>query len=198
MDDNHQAPVKLVPLNWLNILTARRVANNIFPKHGAAAEVSLCYTGSLMPRWLWLKANREAIGKLNDYIAMKDHKPVGITGLYTLTDRPKEAWVDWYGVDEKFRGHGLGKAIMQATMDMARKYGYETLRLWTTGNDPVTAMANYLYQKLCFTSQKTDHTYRGYPVLIYSFALNGGQPSLYRGNIRRILTGADFNKVDAP
>jgi GNAT superfamily N-acetyltransferase len=191
MDDNHQASVKLVPLNWLNLWAARCLARNIFPKN--AAEVSDCHTASLKPRWLWPKADREAISKLNCYIAMKDHKPVGITGLYTLTSRPKEAWVCWYGVDQKFRGRGLGKAIMQATMDMARKYGYETLRLWTT---PALAAANNLYQKLCFTSQETDHTYSGYPVLIYSFALNGGQPSLYRGNVRQVLTGTDFNKVE--
>ena len=85
---------------------------------------------------------------------------------------------------------------MQATMDMARKYGYETLRLWTTGNRPESAIANKLFQKLGFTSQKTDHTYRGYPVLIYSFALNGGQPSLYRGNMHQALADTDFNKVE--
>ena len=50
MDDNHQAPVKLVPLNWLNILTARHLAKHIFPK--IAAEVFVCYTASLMPHWL--------------------------------------------------------------------------------------------------------------------------------------------------
>ena len=101
MDDNHESPVKLVPLNWLNILTARHLAKHIFPT--IAAEVFVCYTGSLMPRWLWPKANREAIGKVNYYIAIKDHKSVGITGLYTFTERPKEAWVGWYGVDEKFQ-----------------------------------------------------------------------------------------------
>jgi GNAT superfamily N-acetyltransferase len=194
MEDNHQALIELVPLNWRNILTTWRLAKNIFGKR--ALEMSVYYTASLTPHWLWPKANREAIAGVKGYIAMKDHIPVGITGLYTFTNGPKEAWLDWYGVDEKFRGRGVGKAILQATIDMARKNGYETLRLWTTENRPESAIANKLFQKLGFTSQKTDHTYSGYPVLIYSFALNGGQPSLYQGNVRRCLAVDDyFNKV---
>ena len=194
MDDNHQAPIELVPVNWRNILTVWRLAKNIFGKR--ALELSVYYTASLTPQWLWPKDNREAIAGVKDYIAMKDHIPVGITGLYTFRDQPKEAWLDWYGLDEKLRGRGVGKAILQATIDMARKNGYETLRLWTTENRPESAIANKLFQKLAFTSQKTDHTYSGYPVLIYSFALNGGQPSLYQGNVRRCLAVEDHsNKV---
>jgi RimJ/RimL family protein N-acetyltransferase len=186
MDDNHQSSVELVPLNWLNLWAAWRLARNIFPKN--VTEVFVSYIGALAPRWFWPKASREAIGKLNYYIAMKDRKPVGITGLYTFRDQPKEAWVGWYGVGEKFRGRGLGKATLQTTMDMARKSGYETLRLWTT---PALAAANDLYQKLCFISQETDLTRRGRPILIYSFALSGGQPTLVQGNVRQYLTGGD-------
>ena len=190
MEDNHQAPIELVPVNWRNILTVWRLAKNIWGKR--ARVMSVDFTASLTPHRLWLKAYRETYDKVNYYIAMKDRKPVGITGLYTLTTRPKEAWLAWYGVDKEFRGRGVGKAILQASIDMARKNGHETLRLWTTGNRPESAIANKLFQKLGFASQKTDYTYDGYPVLIYSFALNGGQPSLYRGDMRQALVGSAF------
>ncbi|MEI7787664.1 MAG: GNAT family N-acetyltransferase [Chlorobiaceae bacterium] len=183
--------INLTPLNWFNILTAWSVAKKIFKKE--AMDILICYSGSLLPRWLWPKINRDTISDLNYFIAMKDNQPVGITGLYTTHNQPEEVWLAWFGLNEKLRGRGLGKEIMVATIDMARKHGYQSLRLWTTANEEPFIVANYLYQKLGFIAQETDLKSYGFPVLIYSLGLSGITPPLYKADMTTTIGGTDSN-----
>jgi len=183
--------INLTPLNWFNILTAWRVAKNIFKKE--ARDILICYSGSLLPRWIWPKTNRDTISKLSYFIAIKDKQPIGITGLYTIHNQSEEVWVDWFGLDTKLRSRGLGKEIMVATINMARKNGYKYLRLWTTTNDQQSIAANYLYQKLGFIAQETALKSYGFPVLIYSLGLIGITPLPYEADITTTIAGAYSN-----
>jgi GNAT superfamily N-acetyltransferase len=191
---NHShTPIRLVPLSWLNVWAAWRVAKGVFAHH--PTSILSCFVASLLPRALWPADIHVTMDKVNYYVATKEGKVAGFTGLYTLIDQPGEIWVGWYGLDEKMRGHGIGKEILRSTVDMARMDGYETLRLWTTGKSCLTAAARSLYDELGFVSETTGVEYYGYPVLIYNFALKGGQPSPYRGSMRKALAGADLKKV---
>jgi RimJ/RimL family protein N-acetyltransferase len=87
------------------------------------------------------------------------------------------------------RGHGHGRALLEATMALARGDGYGTLRLWTTDH-PRFAAAKRLYEACDFVPQASDAHYQGHPVLIYSRALNGGLPAPFDGNIAKALAGA--------
>ena len=185
--------INLVPLGWLSVWPAWRVARGIFAYQ--AGSIWSSFVSSLLPRALW-SANRQAtIEKANCYLATKAGELVGVTGLYTLVGQPTEIWVGWYGVDAKIRGQGIGREILHLTIDLARKDGYETLRLWTTDNPDLTSAANRLYKELGFVPEATDLTYHDHPVLICSRALNGGRPSPCRASMPKALVGADFRKV---
>jgi GNAT superfamily N-acetyltransferase len=191
---NHGPPsIKMVPLGWLNIWPTWWVAKGIFPLHARIILTDLVV--SLLPRALWSAAKRATLAKVNYYVATKDGQVAGLTSLYTLIDQPKEIWVGWFGVGAKRRGQGIGEEILRAAMDTARKEGYEILRLWTTDNPNLTAVANRLYKALSFMPETTGLAYYGHPVLIYSLALQGGQPSACCARMPQALVGADFRKI---
>jgi len=142
-----------------------------------------------LPRALWPPSLRAGIGEVRYFVATTASGVVGLTGIYTLTDEAGDAWLGWYGVDERMRGRGYGRALLETTTALARDAGYRTLRLWTTDH-PNFAVASRLYEICDFVPQAIEVDYLGRPVLIYSRALNGGSPSPFEGSIAKAMAGA--------
>jgi GNAT superfamily N-acetyltransferase len=183
---------ELIPLDWYNLARAQRLGTRIFPREASAIFRSL--VGSLLPRRLQPLCCDKAIADATYNVAILSghkHRAAGLTGLYTLRDRPSEAWLGWYGVDACWRGCGLGRAILAATIDQARSQGYRTLRLWTIAGSTRTAAAIRLYRTTGFTSQSTGYVYHGYPVEIYSLALTANDSLRNAGTIPAVLAGAN-------
>ena len=69
------------------------------------------------------------------FVALLDGKAVGTYGLHmndNLDARPDlYPWFVNLWVDEKFRKHGVCRAIMESVPAQMRKLGLETLYLWT-------------------------------------------------------------------
>ncbi len=84
-----------------------------------------------------------------EYFLVKDsNKCVGLTGLYNSRNQNiDEVWCGWYGVVPDERGRGLGRAILDWTIDRARVLGYKKFRLWTTTDDSEKKAQN-LYEKV--------------------------------------------------
>lgn len=185
--------IALAPLRWSNVWPAWWISARIF--RAQPGRILRCFTAALLPRALWPPGLRGRIGDIRYYLAADAHRIVGVTGLYTLIGEPREAWLGWYGVDEKLRGRGLGRALLRATVAPVSGDGYATLRLWTTDDPRFTAAANRLYEACGFVREAIGVKYYGHPVLIYSRALQNGAPSSFHGKIPDALVGADLRKI---
>jgi len=179
--------VGLIPLKWTNLLPAFRVAKRIFKRD--AMVVFQSYAVSLLPRVLLPREARRSLNRMSYFLAFKDNRRIGVTGFYVTKDAPREAWLGWFGIDNEMRSRGLGKDLLMATIDLARKEGFNNLRLWSTDNPNLTVVARKLFRMTGMNEEKTSYTYWGYPVLIYSISLKVGGPAPYLGSMKNAFFG---------
>lgn len=72
--------------------------------------------------------------------------------LYRIATGLK-AWIEDVVVDESARGHGVGEALSQAAIDVARGHGATAVSLTSR---PSRAAANRLYQRIGFSPRDTN------------------------------------------
>ena len=79
----------------------------------------------------------------------------GTTGLYMYKKDEKEAvWLCWFCVDPEYRGQGIGKNLLEFSIEKAKESGKAFLRLYTS-DDPSEAAAQGLYEKYGLAVVKT-------------------------------------------
>lgn len=66
-----------------------------------------------------------------DYLVYHQDTPVGIIGLYEKPEYPDDVWLTWFGVDPKYRNHGIGSQMLLKIIEIAKKYNKKNLRLNT-------------------------------------------------------------------
>ncbi len=92
-----------------------------------------------------------SITSLRYWVAIMDACVVGLVGLYEeQEDDIDSIWLGWYCVDERYRGHRLGKRLLDFAIDEAVHHQKTTLKLYTTEHD-VYAIARDMYLKRGFT-----------------------------------------------
>ncbi|MCD4847410.1 MAG: GNAT family N-acetyltransferase [Candidatus Aegiribacteria sp.] len=87
----------------------------------------------------------------NFWVAIdEDNNVVGTTGIYTyIKDENEAIWLAWFCVDPEQRGKGIGKKLIEYSINMAREYKKKYFRLYTS-SDPNEAAAQNLYDKYGF------------------------------------------------
>ncbi len=90
-------------------------------------------------------------------ILAKDKAGLEIIGTLSIafykTPSGHHAWVEDVIVDKQFRGKGLGKALMNKALDLARERKAYSVNLTSM---PERLAANKLYQKMGFKKNKTN------------------------------------------
>ncbi len=90
-------------------------------------------------------------------ILAKDKAGLEIIGTLSIafykTPSGHHAWVEDVIVDKQFRGKGLGKALMNKALDLARERKVYSVNLTSM---PARLAANQLYQKMGFKKNKTN------------------------------------------
>ena len=85
-----------------------------------------------------------------------DGEVCGTTGLYMYKKDEHEAvWLAWFCVDPGRRGQGIGKKLIEFSIDKARERGKDFLRLYTSDH-PSEAEAQGLYEKFGLTVFKKE------------------------------------------
>ena len=92
----------------------------------------------------------EAGGRI--FLAEADGRPVGMMMLEPFGNGVAEPFK--FGVLEAYRNHGIGKALMEATIDAARAMGVRTLVL--TSHHSLKA-ALHIYESYGFRYEEHDH-----------------------------------------
>lgn len=105
------------------------------------------------------------------YLAIKDGKYVGITGLYYYDIDRESAWIAWFGIIDEYRNKGMGRELLENTIELALSKGFKYIRLYTDYIDNHDAIK--LYEKCGFTGEKYTLENLPYDCRIYSKSLIG-------------------------
>lgn len=150
--------IEILPLDNDNIEESLALLQKIFHTFTDEEDPYYWFKLSLEP-----EKNKELMLKrgVSDvrYFIVKDktkNKVIGTSGLYHLTKDPKDTvWLGFYCLDVQYRGKGLGKEILQWTIDKAKKEGNTMLRLYTSFNEDLR-VALVIYDKLGFVTTKIE------------------------------------------
>lgn len=78
-----------------------------------------------------------------NYIVYNEECPIGVVGLYSYNEYPKDSWLSWFGVLEKYRNKGYGSKIFNFFKELSIRKGYESIRVYTS-NEFESAIKLYI------------------------------------------------------
>ena len=129
------------------------------------------------------------------YLVYNNDEIIGITGLYCEKLVCLEsAWVGWFGVLKKFRGQGYGEKILNMTIELAKKEGYKTIRLYTDIKENKTAVK--LYEKMGFIGEKYNAEKLIYDSYIFSKSLTEKQTELWKDKKLNLSYQTELDQMD--
>lgn len=154
-------------LSATTLNAAIAVANKAFPHDRYNLECpEIEYRAALEPKRYRTELRQLGLDAQQHWIVRSSDDIVGITGLQHKTgEHPSDRWLGWFCVEENARGYGVGKYVLNWTMNVARNMGCRTLRLWTT-DTPNEAHAQVLYDRFGFLVYRVEPYQDGY-VRIY-------------------------------
>lgn len=144
-------PVKLTyaVVTKENIEQAIKVQNTIFSN--SDEDATLNFLSSLdIKQFEDISKLKLIYDKVVYYLVCNGEKPVAISGLYTLKNYLKDAWLGWFGVLPEEQKKGYATQILQEMIRRAKaELGKNYFRLHTSTEDNVNACK--LYKKVGFT-----------------------------------------------
>ena len=158
--------MNILPLSKKYLDQTIQLAQEIFPgdaEHFWNPDRSFKFSLRLIDDpGLWKERNLDKIGY---WIVLNDvDEVVGVTGLYRTNEDPEGlVWLGWYCVRADQRGKGLGRKLLEWTIEKAKSEGFKILKLYTS-TDPNEARAQELYEKMGFKligeEQEKDEKYK--------------------------------------
>ncbi|MEE1613012.1 GNAT family N-acetyltransferase [Microvirga sp. CF3016] len=87
-------------------------------------------------------------------LARCDQEPAGMLtlGWFSAPTGPR-AFIDDVVIDERYRGRGIGEALVRSALDHARRLGANTVDLTSR---PAREAANRLYRRIGFEQRETN------------------------------------------
>ena len=135
--------MKLVKIDFSNYKIGIQIQKAIFPNEDGTLNIL-----ASLDRDLFIE--KTGINYIDDhikyYLAEKDLKYVGITGLYNYNNDTKNVWIGWYGILPQYRNKGLGEELLKDTMSLAKEKGFKFIRIYT--DIVVNDKAVNLYEKM--------------------------------------------------
>ncbi len=125
------------------------------------------------------------------FVAEVDGEGVGTLGTFVLG---KVAWIAMVLVDERYRGQGIGTALMRHALAYLDEMGVPTVRL------DATPMGQPIYEKVGFIAEYSLTRYEGLPTGIGSVSVEAYTPADFAEVIALdgAITGADRHTMLAP
>ena len=155
--------VEIVELDKHLIKKAEKLVFEVFPSMDLIEKLSFWAYKYRGKRPVKILMRLSGVFSLIKYCAAinENGDVCGTTGLYQYTkDRHEAVWLAWFCVDPQQRGIGIGKKLIEYSINEARKYNKKYFRLYTS-TDPNEAAAQNLYEKYGFRikNQKGTLTY---------------------------------------
>jgi len=155
--------IEYIPVSKENSKNAIRIQQSIFPLENGKKDILES-----------LKETSKNYDYIKYYLIKYKEKFIGITGIYSYPQYPKDAWMAWFGVLPLFRRNGIGSHTIKYLKTLAKKLKFDALRVYTDSNS--NHYACKLYDKLfenkeIYLNEKGKY-YQVGDTLIYSTSLN--------------------------
>ena len=143
--NNFKSILGFEELSQNNLELATKLQNDIFPLENGSEDLKESVENGV--------PSHQTIQRY--WLAKVGNEYIGITGIYAYKVAPNDAWLGWFGVEEKARGNGYATQILDWTINKVKQLGFETLRLYTDEEDNSEAVR--LYEKFGFMSEVYDN-----------------------------------------
>lgn len=143
--------IEIVPVTDKTVGKALSLIHRLFPNPTEEESPDLWFKMSLEPEKYSKEMRENGARDVRYFVAIdkKTNKIISTTGLYHLNEDPSgTVWLGWYCVDPKFQGQGIGREVLQWTIDKARTEGESVLRLYTSPKE--SPVAQIVYDKFGF------------------------------------------------
>ena len=144
--------IRITELDAALIPKARALVAMVFPEQSFDEKISFwVYTRRKNPVMKFLLKLYGSMGIYQYWVALDENDNIcGTTGIYSVNKDVHEAiWLSWFCVAPEMRGKGVGKLLLEFSIDIAKGLGKKYLRLYTS-DDPNEAAAQGLYDKYGF------------------------------------------------
>jgi GNAT superfamily N-acetyltransferase len=147
---------QIVPVSAKNIEEALALLQKVFITFTDEEDPYLWFKLSIEPEKNQKLMLEKGVRDIRYFAVLDDKKIIGTTGLYHLVRDPNNTvWLGFYCLDESYRGKGLGRKILQWTVDKAKTEGNKMMQLYTSPN-PGLETAEQVYKKFGFKVTKTE------------------------------------------
>lgn len=170
--------MRLELVDYTNYKQAIATQKEIFPEEDGTMNILASLDRDLFMRKTGLFYEDDHV---KYYIAYDGDEVVGITGIYYYNNDPASAWLAWFGVLPNKRRKHYGEKILEQTMKLARRKGFEIMRLYTDAIGNANAIE--LYKKMGFTGEKYSAEKLSYDCYIYSKNLHGKKTELWNNKM---------------
>lgn len=158
--------LRFEPVTKDNLSVAIQIQHDIFSHDDGSENLKASVNKKLFDKYY------KGLHDLLCYWIVFDKKsPLGITGLYSYIDYPKEAWLSWFGVSQKYKRKGYGSRILNWTKAEALRRGYQNLRLYTCPNEDLEASPFYKFLGMIEEKYTTENDFYPHVVSIFSTSL---------------------------
>lgn len=182
----------LVLIDKNNYKEAIKIQNSIFPKENGALNIL-----ASLDRNLFIKSTKlnYADDHVKYYLAKEGNRYVGITGIYYYDFDLDSAWLGWFGILQEYRDNGLGKELLNRTIDLAISNNFKYMRLYTDYIDNSNAIK--LYIKEGFIGEKYTAEKLLYDCRIYSKSLTDEEVPLWNNRHLNLSNQSKLDQMDA-
>ena len=161
---NSRYYLKFVEINKNNIIDAARLQFNIFYSMNNVGYLDYLQEIKTHNRY------KNKILPINFLVYLNNY-PVGIIGLYEIKEYPDDIWINWFGVDAKYRNNGIGTQMLLKILDIAKHYNKKNFRLFTYETWNYNALG--IYKKTMQLEENYDNKQEN------SFLIKFGKPKIY-------------------
>lgn len=147
------AAITLVPLDLKNVQQAIDMGAKVFGETDRPGiEFAFRASVGIMPESAKMAADHY-VDTLSYFIIMKDGKPAGFTGYYTIKGHNNDGWLGWMGILPEFRGQGLSPKLVDVAVEKGKENGVENIRIWSTIEDDYGTARSLYRDKLGYIEE---------------------------------------------